>query len=68
MVLHDALVALSGVVPRAQWQRHYAGHLARLEDLLFRYASEAEISQARSAAAPADIDTVEALLRGQLDR
>ena len=68
VVLHDALVAISGVVPRPQWQQHYAEHLVRLEDLLSQHATDAEIAQARSSATPSDIDTVEALLRGRLDR
>lgn len=68
VVLHDALVAISEVVAQPQWQQHYAEHLARLRDLLSQYASDAEIAQARSSATPSDIDIIEALLRGRLDR
>ena len=68
VVLHDALVAISEVVSRQEWDKHYARHLARLEDLLSQGASDAEIAQARDSATPADIDTVETLLRGGYDR
>ena len=68
VVLHDALVAITGVVSRREWDEHYARHLARLKDLLSQCANGAEVEQARHSATPADIDAVETLLRGGFDR
>ena len=68
VVLHDALVGLSDVVSRQQWQGHYAGHLDRLQDLLRQCATDEEVAQARSSATDADRETVERLLRGGFDR
>ena len=68
VVLHDALVGISEVVSRQEWQDHYAGHHARLQDLLHHCANDEEVAQARSSATPADRATVEELLSGGFDR
>ena len=68
IVLHDTLVDISDVASPQEWQDDYAGHLARLQDLLDHCANEAEVAQARSSATNSDKETVEKLLRGELDR
>ena len=68
IVLHDALVELSSVVSRQEWQDHYAEHLARLQELLANYANDAEVAEARSLVRDSDRETVDKLLCGRLDR
>ena len=68
VVLHDALVGISEVVSRQEWQDHYAEHHARLRDLLQQSANDEEVAQARSSATDADREAVEELLRGGFDR
>ena len=68
IVLHDTLIELSDVVSRKEWQVHYAEHLARLQELLTHYVSDAEVAEARSSVSNSDRQTIENLLRGRFDR
>ena len=68
VTLHDALVGISAAVSPQQWQDHYAGHLARLRELLARCANEAEVARARYSAKDSDREAIDKLLRGGYDR
>lgn len=68
VLLYDTLVDRSSAVTQQEWQVHYVGHFARLEELLTHHVNEAEITAARATVSNADRETVQRLLSGKLNR
>lgn len=68
VALYDALVAVASAVPPAVWETDYAGHFARLRDLLSHHATAAELTAARAEVTTQDRERLELVLRRKLDR
>ena len=65
--LHQALQALRAVVDPATWAADWAGHHARVSDLLDRHTTEAERAGLRTQLTNGDRDLIDRMLDRRLD-